>query len=194
MFVTRLILNNYKIRMKSITPKALKLALSIKKSIKDHCLYDASLIQITYEDKYDYGYDYLQNEYDYTYKDYDNLRLIMAKIILHLIIYDVKNKKRKHKKKIISLMSVFNNTCLYFTYPYHSYLYEFQMFVINIIFRYYKDYVYKAQWEYHFKEELPVAVAAGFDYESYGLIKLKILFYLFKSMPSEYRRPRYRYR
>ena len=39
--------------MKSITPKALNLALSIKKSIKDHYLSDASFIKILYEDEYD---------------------------------------------------------------------------------------------------------------------------------------------
>ena len=54
--------------MKSITPKALKLALSIKKSIKDHYLGDADLIRLLYEDEYD---DELENYYYLTYKDYD---------------------------------------------------------------------------------------------------------------------------
>ena len=49
-------------KMKSITPKALNLALSIKKSIKDHYLGDASFIKILYEDEYDDD-DELENYY-----------------------------------------------------------------------------------------------------------------------------------
>ena len=78
--------------MKSITPKALNLALSIKKSIKDHYLSDASFIKILYEDEYDDDDD-LENYY-LTYKDYDKLRLIIVSI-LHLILHDLKNKKKK---------------------------------------------------------------------------------------------------
>ena len=78
--------------MKSITPKALNLALSIKKSIKDHYLSDVSFIEILYEDEYDDDDD-LENYY-LTYKDYDKLRLIIVSI-LHLILHDLKNKKKK---------------------------------------------------------------------------------------------------
>ena len=78
--------------MKSITPKALNLALSIKKSIKDHYLGDASFIKILYEDEYDDD-DELENYY-LTYKDYDKLRRIIVSI-LHLILHDLKNKKKK---------------------------------------------------------------------------------------------------
>ena len=78
--------------MKSITPKALNLALSIKKSIKDHYLGDASFIKILYEDEYDDD-DELENYY-LTYKHYDKLRLIIVSI-LHLILHDLKNKKKK---------------------------------------------------------------------------------------------------
>ena len=78
--------------MKSITPKALNLALSIKKSIKDHYLGDASFIKILYEDEYDDD-DELENYY-LTYKDYDKLRRILVSI-LHLILHDLKNKKKK---------------------------------------------------------------------------------------------------
>ena len=78
--------------MKSITPKALNLSLSIKKSIKDHYLGDASFIKILYEDEYDDD-DELENYY-LTYKDYDKLRRIIVSI-LHLILHDLKNKKKK---------------------------------------------------------------------------------------------------
>ena len=78
--------------MKSITPKALNLALSIKKSIKDHYLGDASFIKILYEDEYDDD-DELENYY-LTYKDYDKLRRIIVSI-LYLILHDLKNKKKK---------------------------------------------------------------------------------------------------
>ena len=76
--------------MKSITSKALKLSLSIKKSIRDHYLGDASFIEMIYEGEY--NNDELENYYYLTYKDYDKLRLIIVNI-LHLILYDLKNKK-----------------------------------------------------------------------------------------------------
>ena len=44
----------------------------------------------------------------------------------------------------------FNNTYIYFTYPRNIYLYRFQRFVKNVLFIYYKEYVYKAQMEYFF--------------------------------------------
>ena len=123
--------------MKSIISKALKLSISIKKSIKEHYLEDVSFIKILYEDEYDD--DELENYYYLTYKDYDKLRLIIVNIF-QLELHDLKNKKRKHKKKIINLMNIFKNTYIYFTYPKNIYLYKFQRFVNNILFRYYKDY------------------------------------------------------
>ena len=162
--------------MKSIISKALKLALSIKKGIKERYLGDANFIRFLYEDEYD---DELEDYYYLTYKDYDKLRFIIFNI-LHLIIHDLKNKKRKHKRKIINLMSIFNNAYIYFTYPKNIYLYEFQRFVYNILFRYYKDYVYKAQLEYSSIKEIPVPVVISFfkyEYyeEEYDPIQLKIL-------------------
>ena len=161
--------------MKSITPKALKLALSIKKSIKDHYLGDAYFIRLSYEDEYD---DELENYYYLTYKDYDKLRIIIVNI-LQLIFHDLKNKKRKHKKQIINLMKIFNTTYFYYTYPKNIYLYKFQRFVNNILFRYYKDYVYKAQLEYPFVKESPLPAVLGFSvddyFEEYDPIQLKML-------------------
>ena len=83
--------------MKSIISKALKLALSIKKGIKEHYLGDANFIRLLYEDEYD---EELENYFYLTFKDYDKLRLIIINI-LHLIFHDLKNKKRKHKKKLL---------------------------------------------------------------------------------------------
>ena len=161
--------------MKSIISKALKLALSIKKGIKERYLGDANFIRFLYEDEYD---DELEDYYYLTYKDYDKLRLIMVNI-LQLIFHDLKNKKRKHKKKIINLMKIFNTTYIYFTYPKNIYLYKFQRFVNNILFRYYKDYVYKAQLQYSFVKESPIPVVLGFSvddyYEEYNPIQLKML-------------------
>ena len=169
--------------MKSITPKALKLALSIKKSIIDHYLVDASFLEILYEDEY--NNDELENYYYFTYNYYDKLRLIMVNI-LHLIFRDLKNKKRKHKKKIINLMGIFNNSYIYFTYPKNIYLYKFQRFVNNILFRYYKDYVYKAQLEYPSIKELPTlaVISFGNDFyeEEYDPMQLKILLSLCKKI------------
>ena len=39
-------------------------------------------------------------------------------------------------------MSDFNNTYIYFNLPKNIYLCKFQKFVNNILFSYYKDYVY----------------------------------------------------
>lgn len=82
--------------MKSITSKAQKLALSIKKSIKDHYLNDALLLKEIHDDKDIYD-DELENCYYLTYKDYDKLRIIIVNIF-NLIFHDLKNKKRKHGK------------------------------------------------------------------------------------------------
>ena len=162
--------------MKSITSKALKLSLSIKKSIRDHYLGDASFIEMIYEGEY--NNDELENYYYLTYKDYDKLRLIIVNI-LHLILYDLKNKKRKHKKKIINLMDIFNNTYIYFTYPKNIYLCKFQRFVNNTLFIYYKDYVYKAQLQYPSINKLPISVVITSYYNYYEQehdpIQLKIL-------------------
>ena len=168
--------------MKSITPKAIKLALSIKKSIKDHYLNDASLLEEIHYYK-DIDGEIEKCYYYLTYKDYDKLRIIIVNI-LQLILHDLKNKKRKHKKKIIDLMYIFNNTYIYFTCPKNIYLYKFQRFVNNILFSYYKDYIYKAQLEYPSNKELPTPVVISFGYEyyaeEYDPIQLKILLGLCK--------------
>lgn len=65
--------------MKSITSKAQKSALSIKKSIKDHYLNDASLLEAIHGDK-DIN-DKLENYFYLTYKDYDKLRIIILNIL-----------------------------------------------------------------------------------------------------------------
>ena len=93
----------------------------------------------------------------------------------------LKIKKRKHNKKIINLMNIFNNTYIYFTFPENIYLYKFQSFVNNILFIYYKDYIYKAQLEYSIKKlPIPSPVAFGFKYfnytEEYDPIQLKFLY------------------
>lgn len=158
--------------MKSITSKAQKLALSIKKSIKDHYLNDALLLKEIHDDKDIYD-DELENYYYLTYKDYDKLRIIVVNIF-NLIFHDLKNKKRKHMEKIINLMYIFNNTYLYyFTYPKNIYLYKFQRFVNNKLFIYYKDYVYKASIKPI--KEIPIVTEGGSDYEAYDPIQLKKL-------------------
>ena len=80
--------------------RALKLALSIKNSIKDHYLVEATLVKLLYKDR-DNGEDVPLEDYYYiTYKDYDKLRLIIVNI-LHLIIHDIKNKKENIRKELL---------------------------------------------------------------------------------------------
>lgn len=106
------------------------------------------------------------------------IRIIIVNI-LQLIFHDLKNEKRKHKKKIINLLKIFNTTYIYFTYPKNIYLYKFQRFVNNRLFRYYKDYVYKAQLEYPFVKESPFPAELGFSvgnyFEEYDPIQFKML-------------------
>ena len=87
-------------------------------------------------------------------------------------------------------MNIFNNTYIYFTYPKNIYLHEFQRFVNNILFRYCKDYVYKAQLQYPFIKESPTPAEGCYEYECYDPIQLKILPSLFKILPGEFRRHR----
>ena len=46
-------------------------------------------------------------------------------------------------------MEKVNNTYFYFSYPFDKYLIDFQKIVNRILFRYYKDYKYKAKLEYY---------------------------------------------
>ena len=162
--------------MKSITSTYQKLALNIKKSIKDHYQNDGSLLK---ELNYNRGINDELEEYFYlTYKDYDKLRIIILNI-LHLIFHDVKDNKRKNKKKIINLMNIYNNTYIYISLPKNIYLYKFQKFVNNILFSYYKGYIYKAQLQYPSIKELPtpVVLILGFNSceEEYNPMQIKIL-------------------
>ena len=166
--------------MESISNQAQKFILGIKKYIKVHYQNDYELLKILHDKRPE---DELEYYYYLTYKDYDKLRIIMINI-LRFILHNLKNKKRKNKKKIILLMDIFNNTFFYVTYPNDMYLCKFQKFIYKILFIYYKDYIYKARLEYSYIKDLPkpVVVSLGFEYyqEEYDPIKLKILFFLFK--------------
>ena len=94
----------------------------------------------------------LEDEYYFvTCKDYERLRILMINV-LFFIIKDIKMKRRKYKKKIKSLMEEINNTYFYFSYPSDKYLIDFQKMVYRVLFRYYKDYKYKAKLEYDIYE------------------------------------------
>ena len=83
--------------MKSITSKAQKLVLGMKKNIKDHYQNDYILLKLMHDKRFK---DEIEEYYYYlTYKDYDKLRIIMLNII-KFILHDLKNKKRKLKKKL----------------------------------------------------------------------------------------------
>ena len=167
--------------MKSITSKIPNLVFNIKKGIKDQYKYDFTLLKEIYDDEC--INDELEDYCYLTYKDYDKLRIIMLNI-LQLILHDIENKKRKYKKKIINLIYIFNNTYIYFSYPKNIYLYKFQRFVNNILFSYYKDYIYKAKLEYPSVQELPEYVVISFGHkfyqEDYDPLQLKILYRLCK--------------
>lgn len=81
-------------------------------------------------------------------------------------------------------MSDFNNTYIYFNLPKNIYLCKFQKFVNNILFSYYKDYIYKAKLEYPSVQELPEYVVISFGHkfyqEDYDPLQLKILYRLCK--------------
>ena len=147
--------------MSGISSKDLKLALSIKKGVKEHYNYKKFFISLVFEEE-----NYIDEKYYLTYKDYDRLRLIIVNI-LSLIFHDIKRNKRKHRKKVRRLMDIFNNTYIYFRYPNDIYLYFFQKFVRSKLFYYYKDYIYKAQMEYYLKR--PYAAVISFN--EYGLEK-----------------------
>lgn len=103
--------------MSGILSKDLNLALSIKKGVKELYNRDKYYISLVFEDGNEND-----EKYYLTYKDYDRLRLIMVNI-LNLIFHDIKNGKRKHMKKVIRLINIFNNTYIYFHYPNDEYLY-----------------------------------------------------------------------
>ena len=128
--------------------------------------------------------DELEEYYFVTYKNYDRLRILMINI-LFLIIKDIKMKRRKYKTKIKSLMEEINNTYLYFSYPSDKYLIDFQKMVYRILFRYYKDYKYKAKLEYD-KYEMQNIVCLSLESGSktwefeFNPFQLKHLFISFK--------------
>ena len=129
------------------------LNINIRKSYKRN----ESLFSVLFEDREDETGEY----YFVTYNDYDRLRILMINV-LFLIIKDIKMKRRKYKKKIKSLMEEINNTYFYFSYPSDKYLIDFQKMVYRVIFRYYKDYKYKAKLEYD-KYEMQNAVCLSLE-------------------------------
>ena len=125
--------------MKRILSFLFNLNINIRKSYKRN----ESLFSVLFEDREDE-----LEEYNYvTYNDYDRLRILMINV-LFLIVKDIKMKRSKCKKIIKSLMEEINNTYFYFSYPSDKYLIDFQKMVYRVIFRYYKDYKYKAKLEY----------------------------------------------
>ena len=78
-------------------------------------------------------------------------------------------------------MEIFKNTYIFISLPKNKYLNDFQKFVNNILFRYYKDYVYKAKLKYYPIKELPrLKVLIFFTLNKYYEVKydplqLKIL-------------------
>ena len=150
--------------------KALRFLINIRKNISNHYKSDSSFLEILYEDEPNVLEDYFY----LSYKDYDRLRLIIVNI-LHLMIHDFKYKKTKHKKKVQNLMILFNNTRIYFSYPINLYLYEIQKYFNNILFIYYKDYVYKACLSF------TVVCGGENNEEEYYPIELKILPVLYKT-------------
>lgn len=164
--------------MSGILSKDLNLALSIKKGVKEHYNRDKHYISLVFEDGNEND-----EKYYLTYKDYDRLRLIMVNI-LNLIFHDIKNGKRKHMKKVIRLINIFNYTYSYFHYPNDEYLYRFQIFVKDKLFNYYKDYIYKAQMEYYYKKELPWPSCIAFNEygieEDYNPTQLKFIYDIFR--------------
>ena len=128
--------------------RILSLLFNLNSNIRKSYKRDKSLVRVLYQDRERQMLeDELEEYYFVTYKNYDRLRIIMINI-LFLIIKDIKMKKRKYKTKIKSLMEEINNTYFYFSYPSDKYLIDFQKMVYRILFRYYKDYKYKAKLEY----------------------------------------------
>ena len=146
---------------------------------------EKSLVRVLYEDRERQMLeDELKEYYFVTYENYNRLRILMINI-LFLIIKDMKMKRRKYKTKIKSLMEEINNTYLYFSYPSDKYLIDFQKMVYKILFRYYKDYLYKAKLEYDKYEMQDVVCfslkpgSTRWEYE-FDPFQLKHLFISFK--------------
>lgn len=78
-------------------------------------------------------------------------------------------------------MAIFKNTYIFISLPKNKYRNDFQKFVNNILFRYYKDYVYKAKLKYYPIKELPrpkvlIFFTLNKNYEvKYDPLQLKIL-------------------
>ena len=139
--------------------RLLSLLFNLRNNIRESYKRNESLIRVSYDDR-----EILMLETNYyflTYNDYDRLRILMINV-LFLIIKDIKMKRRKYKKKIKSLMEEINNTYFYFSYPSDKYLIDFQKMVYRVIFRYYKDYKYKAKLEYD-KYEMQNAVCLSLE-------------------------------
>lgn len=85
--------------MENIVNIALNLALNIKESIKDEKLEHFIRIKFLCESDGSYEIDELKKKY-LTHKDFDKLRIIAVNI-LRLILYDLKNKKRENRKKLL---------------------------------------------------------------------------------------------
>ena len=82
-------------------------------------------------------------------------------------------------------MEEINNTYFYFSYPSDKYLIDFQKMVYRVIFRYYKDYKYKAKLEYD-KYDTQIAACASLEKGSetieffFNPFQLKHLFIYYK--------------
>ena len=165
--------------------RILSLLFNLNGNIRKSYKRDKSLIRILYEDRERQMLeDELEEYYFVNYKHYDRLRILMINI-LFLIIKDIKMKRKKYKTKTKSLMEEVNNTYLYFSFPSDKYLIDFQKMVYRILFRYYKDYKYKAKLEYDKYEMQNIAslyLEAGsttWEFE-FNPFQLKHLFISFK--------------
>ena len=157
--------------------KILKILFSLNSNIRKSYKRNEYLISFIHnEGEHTEDYFYL------TYKDYDRLRILMINIIF-FIKEDIKNNRRKNKEKIKRLMEEVNNTYLFFTYPFDKYLVDFQKMVYRVLFRYYKDYIYKARIEYDKYENYHSEVLSLFDnlkQFEFGPFQLKNLIITFK--------------
>ena len=77
----------------------INLALNIKKNIKDEKLEGLFCVKFLYKSDGSNVIDESKIKY-LTHEDFDKLRIIAVNI-LHLILYDLKNKKIKNRKKLL---------------------------------------------------------------------------------------------
>ena len=165
--------------------RILKFLFNLNTNIRKSYKREESLFSSLYEDRENGLLEEEMEEYYFvTYNDYERLRILMINV-LFFIIKDIKMKQRKYKEKIKSLMEEINNTYFYFSYPTDKYLIDFQKMVYGLLFRYYKDYKYKAKIEYD-KYEIQFAACASQEEDSktiefsFDPFQLKNLFIYYK--------------